>query len=233
MKTNAQTLEEFIEAYVRNKVKANPMKSYTDWVMQSGVDSGKIHTDAVRGLTLNYNASRGEYGAEAEGLYGMGLAASGYSDYITERARTDMKQGFKKAEDDYIENEKKNMRGFAAALEKENRKFTSTVKAIEGAGLVDFDSAYEYAVNAGFTGEDARAVAAAGSGIVRKKLKNTVMRAVVSKSLTKSQTRDYALSLGLCKEDADELSEYADDINAYISSSDYTSGYLDYLINKD
>ena len=174
MSIKTETLEQFVENYIQNKVKSNVKRSYEDWVRENGIDSNGIYSDTVRDLTLGYQTGKGGYGAVGENLYGMGLTYSGYSDYVNERAFSDMKKGLTAAKETFDKNEGKNMQGYVEAIEKEQRKFTTLVSSIENAGIADFNSAYEYAVSAGLSDEDAKMVAKAGSDIVRKKLKNSI-----------------------------------------------------------
>ena len=232
MATKKETLLSFVENYIQNKVKS-AADSYAGWVMANGKNSGKIYSDSMRAAELGGRLNSGRTGAGAEALYSLGLSDSGYSDYVKNKAYSDMKKDFSLAEESYRANEKSNMTGYLKNLDTEKKKLTSAVNSIESAGLLKYGEAYDYAVMMGLNEADASAVAKTGSEIVRKKLKNNVMKLAVNKRFTRTETREYALSLGLSEEDAAELSEYAENINAFINSSDYEGGYLDYLKNQN
>ena len=233
MATKTQTLEDFVENYIQNKINSNAEKTYAGWVIANGVNSDKILSDDVRKLTLDYRKDNGDYGILAEKLHGMGLSSSGYSNYLNEKAYSDMKSGIADAKKQFAQNEQENLVRYADYTDAQKKKFTGIVNSIENAGMIDFDSAYEYAVNSGLSENDAKMAAKTANDIVRKRLKDSIMKTVISKNLTKQQTLQYALSLGLNKDDAAELSYYADYINGYFNSSDYEGGYLDYLKNKN
>lgn len=232
MSKEKETFEDFVKKYIQNKAISSTKESYAEWLRSNGIDSMGVYSDTVREIESDYLRARGEHGANAERLASIGLTASGYSDYISGLAYSDMQNKKLIARDKLKDNEAKNLSGYRDYVKdytaKEEKAFSSAIKNIEGASIADFDKAYAYAVSTGLTDDGAKAAAKLATDSVRKKVKESVMKEILQKSLTEAQALEYALGLGLTEEDAKELSEYAKAINETVKSSDYVKSYPDF-----
>ena len=94
--------------------------------------------------------------------------------------------------------------------------------------MINYDTAYLYAISAGLPSSDARAAASAATEANKQDLKRKISKTIVSKSLTSLQAKEYALSLGFSLEEAEEIAKYADSINSS-ASVDGIKNYLDEL----
>ena len=226
----AGTIEEFVENYIENKKKAGPNEGYREWVVTNGIDSSKAYRDAVKDISLDYNKAKSEYGTRAERLGSLGLSASGYSDYLGGVAYSEMQRRKQSAKEDYAENEMKNLSGYSKYLkEKSNEKaklYDNVVSEITASKIIDYDKAYEYALNSGLDEENAASAAKRASDAAHKNLREEVLHTIVVRNFEDSQAREYALAMGLGEYEADELAEYAFRIN---QAAYYSSGYLEYL----
>lgn len=224
-----ETLEDFVENYIKNKKAA----SYAEWVERYGTNTERNYSDAIRSANADYRLARSEYGSVAERLGDMGLTANGYSDYLNGKAYSVMQEKKKEAKSDYAEGESANRIAYESYIEKlvadGKETYDGTVERITSAKISDYDEAYEYALAAGLSEKAAASAAREASGAVARQIKEAVMKTVINRSLTETQTREYALSLGLGEEDAAELAEYAKAINGYAKTS---GDYLKYLKEK-
>lgn len=223
------TLEEFIENYLQNKKKENTATGYADWLKTNGIQSEKIYADSIRDITGDYKRTRSEYGAVAEGLSDIGLTSSGYSDYLSGQAYSNMQKRKAGAISKYAENEAKNRTGYAEYLKERGEKYEKVLSAAKKSGIVELEDAFGYALAAGLDNESAALLAKTVNDTHKKELRDSALEAILRNKFNKKQARQYALSLGLGEEVANELAEYAYTMN---SSAYYSNGYLDYIEDK-
>ena len=231
--SSSPTLEEFVKTYIENKVKSSSVNSYADWLKANGVNAEKIYSDSIRDITADYERAKSEYGNKAESLAKLGLTASGYSDYLSANAYSTMQKRKAGARDKFAENEAKNRSGYTSYLneiiDKEGKAYKSIVSAITSQGIMNYEEAYNYAVGAGLSEENAKLAAKTASDMVRRDVREKVIKTIIAQNFNKKQAKEYALALGLDESDADELASYAGEINEYVHFDD---DYLEYLKNK-
>lgn len=231
--SSSKTLEEFVKTYIQNKAKSSSKESYADWLKSNGVNSEKIYSDSIRDITADYERAKSSYGAAAESLAELALSQSGYSDYLTANAYSAMQKRKAGAMNKYAENEAQNRSGYQSYLKEvsnaEEKAYKSVVSDLTSDGILDYEQAYNYAIGAGLSEENAILAAKTANDTVRKNLKQSAVKTIIAQGLNKKQAKEYALAIGLSEEDAEELSEYAGEINTYAYLD---SGYLEYLKNK-
>ena len=237
MSLKSQTLEEFVENYIKNKAKSNTKESYTDWLISNGINAESIYSTSIRDINADYARAKSEYGINAERLGRFGLGTSGYSDYINGKAYSEMQRSKADARNDYSEAAAKNAVGYQEYLkkytDKENERYEKIVNEITEKGIIDYSTAYNYAVGAGLGESMATAAAKTANDISLTKLKKSIINTVLSQQLTASQAKEYALNLGLGETDAEEIAKYASAANEYVSTSKYTDkDYLESLKEK-
>ena len=181
--------------------------------------------------------ARSEYGANAERLAELGLGASGYSDYLNGKAYAEMQRSKSDARESYMETASKNSAGYQEYLQKyaeaENKTYERIVSEITAKGIIDYSTAYNYAVGAGLGGDIAKAAAKTASDMSRAKLKESILKSVITQQLTSTQAKQYALQLGLSEEEAAEVAKFAGSANEYVSTDKYTDkDYLEDLKKK-
>ncbi len=232
MKTTP-TIEEFVENYIQNKKRAATADSYQDWVRSNGVDSGELYRNAIRDISGDYSRAKSEYGTRAEKLGELGLSASGYSDYLSGKAYSEMQKRKDSARSAYSDNERKNISGYQKYLEEKSeeaaRLYDNVVSEITAAKIISYDAAYEYALNSGLSEEFAASAAKKASDAAHKALRNEVINTIITRNFEDVQAREYALAMGLSEYEAEELGEYAFKIN---QSVHYSDDYLEYLESK-
>ena len=231
--STSPTLEDFVKTYIQNKAKSSSKESYSDWLISNGINSEKIYSDSIRDITGDYERAKSGYGSLGESLAELGLTASGYSDYLAANAYSTMQKRKMGAKNKYAENEAENRSGYSNYLREisdaASKAYKSVVTAISNEGIMDYEKAYNYAVGAGLSEDDAKLAAKTASDIVRKSIRQSIIKAIVSKGFNKKQAKDYSLALGLSEAEAEELGKYAAEINEY---EHFDSEYLEYLKNK-
>jgi hypothetical protein len=228
MAKTKETFEDYLKKYIKNKAISSTKEGYAEWLKTNGVDSEKIYTDTLRDIEADYQKARSEHGAAAEKLAELGLSSSGYSDYLNGVAYYQMQKNKLIAQDRKASNEKENLKGYRNYLEKHKDKaqktFTSVLTGIENAKITDYESAYEYAISAGLEESDATAAAKLATDSVVRKIKESIIKEIISNKLSEKETAEYAKALGLSEEDAKKLSEYAKSV----SGGDYVKAYPDF-----
>ena len=240
------SLENFIKTYVNNKLLSDTAESYESWLKKSGINSQLIYDRDLKDAETEYHKSKSEYGSRAEDLAEIGLSSSGYSDYLNAGAYSAMQKSKDYAKNRYIENENKNARGYADYLKsKESEKdnllkdyigilnsmdkeqstlYGNVIKNIASAGITDYETAYGYASNIGLSEELADSAARTATDEARRTRDTKIMETVISRTMTESQAKQYALSMGLTEEEANRIATYAKNINELIHSSDFAGG---------
>ena len=232
MKSNT-TLEDFVKNYVQSKASSETNEEYRKWLKNNGVNSELIYDASIKDITGDYAKAKSEHGSLAESLGRLGLTASGYSDYLSGKAYSEMQKRKAGARDAYLKNESENRKGYADYVaikaKAESNTYADAVKEISDAGIINYDEAYKLAVGKGLPSDIAELAAKVGSDSVRKKTRENVLKVIISQGFSQKQAQQYALALGLSKEDAEELADYANKINR---ESHYSTDYLEYLKEK-
>lgn len=121
----------------------------------------------------------------------------------------------------------------AAKSESEKKRLNTTIRTrLEDAAIINYDDAYQYAIEMGAAEEDAKMLAGTTTKIAREKAQSSVIKAIVNKRYTKNQAMEYALSLGLSPDDAEALAEIAFKTNESTENITSYDDYLKYLENK-
>ena len=84
----------------------------------------------------------------------------------------------------------------------------------------------------GLDEKNAESLAKTTTEIARSNAMTRVTEAIISKGLTMTQAREYALGLGLSESDAEALAELAFKANESVGDITSYKEYLDYLKNK-
>ena len=241
---SSESLEDFIKTYLENQAIANTKESYESWAKKNAINSKSLYSTRLADAKTDYMKSKSEYGKLGEALAKNGLSASGYSDYISSRAYSDYQKAKDSAFSEYSENERKNLRdyeaytsaiddknnslvkdylGYLVKLDKteDNSVYIDTITNIGKQNITDYETAYKIALESGLDEKLAASVAEIGTSIVKNSIKTKVMDSVVKHSMTEEEARQYALSLGLDSESAEQIAAYAKSIN----DGFYTGGF--------
>ena len=230
------SLENFVESYIAAKKKENKRLGFSDWLKQNSVstpDGGKLKSAAGELLR-----AQNTYGKTAEKLGTNGMLGSGYEKRLAEISRAKAGENFTEAKaslSDKIQKAKTSYQNYLSKNAGLNaRIFRSTVNSIKDSSITDYDTAYFYAIGAGLSENDAKAAATAATDAVKKDLKVSISKSIISKKLTELEAREYATTLGFSKDEIEEIAAYAKRVNELIGSGDISyEDYLKYLENKE
>ncbi len=230
--TNKSSLEDFIKTYLNNKIIAGEGESYENWVKSVGINSDALYANDIANIDSEYMRAKSEYGVNAERLGQLGING-GYSDYLNGKAYSEMQKSKNQAKDRYLENERKNLSDYSAYKSENeskmqdyiqllideknntNKLYADVMQRITDGRITDYNIAFNYAVNAGLDKTQAAALAKTAIEDSSKKRKADIMQTIVNSLMNEKQARNYALGLGLSKEEAEEMALYAKAINSY------------------
>jgi hypothetical protein len=232
------TLEDFIKNYINNLQIQNTRESYEDFVKRQGIDSSGILNRGISEAEGDYVRASTGYGRLAEGLSGMGLSGSGYSDYLGSMAYSALQKTKEGLLFDYAENERRNVKnyesylseiakqnkseikdyvGFLVSLDKKTtQSFADVVKTINSQNITNYEAAYKVATEAGLTGEVAENAANIGCALATEAKYKTVIDKIISHNFSESEAYYYARSMGYSESEARIIAGHAKNINSTI-----------------
>ena len=205
---------------------------YAEWIAKSGE-----HPSEARSLTgaamTEYEMARTGYGRRAVSLAEAGLSDSGYAEYLEKMAKEERDGAVAMAKSLHGSALASGKRGYAeyldAAREEGKSLYESTLKKLVSEKFTDERAAYDRARELGLDGERAYEAAQLATGEVVRELKIKVMSAISTKRLTAYQAKLYAASIGLGKDDAEQLASYAYSVNESADINGGSESFLEYL----
>ena len=237
-----KTFEQFLKTYLDNQAIADPKESYTDWVKAKAKDPKTLFKEREDSIAVANLKSKSGYGKTAESLASSGLLRSGYADYINKRSDKIKLSSLNEAYTKYGSSEGESIRGYneyIAARQKSDEEallgsyesYSEVVSKLTDVGIVDFDSAYEYAISSGLSEKEAASAADTAVEVIKRGLKESVIKKALSERLSDGETYAFAMGIGLSEADARELAGYVKSMNNLVTPTDGSS-YADYLKDK-
>ncbi len=204
-----------LEDYVKNIVN----KSLQNKVVYD--EPHRKYSEAVSKLISEAKREETNYGSLAERLADSGLTRSGYADYIDTRvknkAKKSLESSLRKKEQMDKEIDLSNQT-FAKEEAEHIQKIKNEVLLYADKNKVnEFNALFEYGINIGLSSNDAKQIAEEISEKAKQELRlkniEKTRNTILSRRFTKAQAYEYAISLGLSQEDAEELGNFAYKMN--------------------
>lgn len=225
-------LEDLIKSYLNKKPLSRDEAAYRSWAKKNGITADLALAAELSAAHADYKKSLSNHGSRAESLASAGLMGSGYADFLSTGAAKALSDRIRAADKGYSDREAASKSGYSKHLNAEaaaRSKLISTAKSkINSEGLVKYEDAYGKALELGLKAEDAEKIARDTTTEMIGERRLKVISAIVNKRYTGKQAKDYALSLGLPDELAEELAELARKTNQEVKLGNEES-YLDYL----
>lgn len=227
------TLEKFLDTYLKNKKLDNEAKSYADWLERNASDPSEDYEQQLRQIETDYQRAQPGYGARAEELGTRGLNG-GYADYLSGKAYATRQQLLDRARRQYRQHTRETRKGYAQYLDEYRTAQQSATRAaadsIRSSGSLDYNTAYQYALSVGLNDENAKAAATEGIGAAKDVLRKKVFALIDAQSLSRPRAIAYALNLGFSEEEANEIGNYAYQMQRPVSGASYEGeDFTDYL----
>lgn len=227
----ATSLEEFLKKYTSGRASENEAMSLDEYTASLGLDPTRDYVGAMTGAMARKRTSDTGYGRTREELHDAGLAGGGYAEYLTQKANDTLVEDMSDALGAKLDAESEIDAGYAKYLksykDKQAAKATAVRNRLLSNEVVNPDTSYAIAVNAGLSADDAAAVSAEVYSVMRDRIFTDCLERVASLELDATGARLYAKSMGLTDADADSL---ASEAAAYLRYyKDYAGSYLEYL----
>ncbi len=228
------SLENFLNKYIGNRERENRAMSLAEYTESLGKSPNDGYLAALTGALNRRRTSDTDYGETAERLRDSGLAGGGYEEFLTRRADEQLELDRDSALGAKLREEAEIDAGYAKYLKSFRDKEISRANRIRQQLLsnevVNPDTSYAIAVNAGLSADDAAAVSAEVYSIMRDRIFTGCLERVATLELDAEGAREYAIRMGLTEADADALASEARDYLKYYK--DYAGSYMDYLEDK-
>ena len=197
--------------FLTKKKKENKPTDFASWIRKYGT----ANTNAVtpdRAATLRAKSAP-TYGKNAEWLSENGLLTSGYARYLSETAERDFSAAKQKYAADEAAAKEKNLSGYARYLTSHEDKQSSLHKQmIDSIGRdesFNLEDAYQKAIAAGLTDENARSAAELGVATAKKRITSRLLELILKDRLSKKRVEDYARAAGFSDEEVERFGLYA------------------------
>ncbi len=202
-----KTLSEFIENYIKNLGISGAPQPFEDYKASLDNDYDGSFTKAVRSALTKKRQSASDYGAVGEELSDMGLSNSGYQSYLSRLASDKYKSTLSSLEEKRNIAQGQALSGYADYLRqfaKNEGSLRNSVKEhLLDRNVIDFNTAYEYAINAGLSDSDARSISNSVYAINRQKVIKQILDQVLTLRLDENSVKLYAKAIGLNDDDTD------------------------------
>ncbi len=223
------TLEDFIKKY--NESKKKSQKTYSEWLSEQGDMTEINYSDAIKDAQIEYDRARSGYGRTGELLSQKGLNGSGYASFLDSNAYSELQNSKREAEKKKNAAQIKNKSAYASYLQDldsaQSKLTEDAISNIYKYGASDYDTSYKLAILSGLDEETAKHVAdlSVAIGVGNKKISVSTKRALLSelmrKRLTGDKAKAFLTACGLSEEEAEDISEAAEEaIYGNSSSSD-------------
>ena len=218
-----KTLSDFIKNYIKNLGISGTPQPFEDYKASLGDNYDGAYASAVAAALAKKRRSQSAYGTTAEGLSDRGLARSGYQEHLSRLSAERYEDTLSSLEERRKVAEDKALSGYAAYLSdyaKREGELRNTVKDhLLERNVLDTETAYGYAINAGLSERDARSISESIYSINRQKMIKQIIEKVMTLRLNETTTELYARAAGLNDEDIAYVTELAGEFFNYFDSS--------------
>lgn len=211
--TKIASLKSFLDTYIKNQSINNGPNNYTAYIAEQSSKIDNTYAKAMEKLYLNSAKSRAGYGTNAQSLSNMGLSNSGYAKYIDSQVNSQLDAG--KSALLSQESEERDALGtsykdYLRNYSEERGKLTNSItdKLISNK-ILDYKSAYSYAISAGLSHEEANVASQNAYSALRQGVISSLITDLTNMHLTVDMAETLAKSYGLNSEDVERVRNYA------------------------
>ena len=164
-------------------------ESINDWLSREASERERRLYDGRVASRASYLDALTTRGANAERMLSLGLTDSGYAKHLDTRAKKTHAQrlvGLEHEYDSAVADDIGDYKKHIATLEKKRDElYNRTMTELTGSGTVNYDDAYEAAVNAGLDKSTAVQLAKRATTKTRYRLRSKVLNRIVEESLSR------------------------------------------------
>lgn len=215
-------------AFITQKKRENDPQSFSIWMRKNGTQMKNTLTPD-KAATLKVKSAPTQ-GLAAEGLFDKGLSGSGYARFLGEEAARSFQNAKKAYAEDSASALEKNLSGYARYLTSHEEGQASLRKQmIDRIGKgesFNTETAYQIALSAGLTDENAKVAASLGVAAAKEKATSRLLEMILEERLKDYRVMEYARSMGFNEEEVERFGAYAREINATKAPSTFPDGFF-------
>lgn len=226
---NKSALEEYIGTYLLSRGKPSGALSFENYKAGRGIRYEEDYKDGVTRARAALLSSDPYRGSEAERLFSDGLGTSGYREHLAKKAKSTYEGTLKSLYEKRQRDEEKAIGGYASYLSDYKESRDSLIRSVRTDlmrnSIVNQETAFQYAISAGLSNEEARGVSYAVYEAGRDKIMAEAIEKATSLRLNGEAAALMAEKMGLTYEDsravAKEVDEYLGTIKEYTVPDEY------------
>lgn len=207
------SLQSFFDTYIKNQSISNGTADYQAYIAEQSAKIDDTYNDALERLYSDSVRSRSTYGTTAQALSNMGLTNSGYAKFIDSQSKSMLKAG----KDDIISKESDKRSELGASykdyikdyVNNRNKLTASITDKLINNGILDYNSAYSYAVSAGLSDKEAKVASQNAYNALRQNVITSIVTKLTDMHLTTDMATTLAKSYGLNAADVERVRNYA------------------------
>lgn len=202
--------------FITKKRKENEPGSFSVWMRKYGT---ALKNDLTPDKAATQKAlSAPTHGKAAEALFDKGLHASGYASYLAAEADHTFQSAKQKYAQDTASALEKNLSGYARYLtshrEAQDTLRKQMIDRISKGESFDEGIAYETAIAAGLTEENAKAAVSIGIAAAKERATSRLLEMILEQRLLSNRAMEYAREMGFNQEEIEKFGAYAKQINS-------------------
>lgn len=229
MSSKSVTLEDFIKNYKKTEKKP---KSYSEWLNEQG--NQPDFSDEIAEAQKEYDRKKASYGKRGEALSSRGLLGSGYAAYLDANAYSELQSTRRGIDEKRDLHELQKRKGYADYLSRENEKTEAlgekVLKNIIEYKAGDSSAAHLLGLMAGLDPESAKAIAEAGSSVVKytegimdSEQKRAILYQTIDRRLSGNEAFAFAIACGMNEDDAQKIVDATDKLYGSLFSALFSS----------
>ena len=207
------SLQSFFDDYIKNQSINNGPGEYQAYIAEQSAKIDSTYSNALENLYSDNAKSYAGYGTTAQRLSDMGLTDSGYAKYINRLAKTRLESG----KDDLLSQKYEARSALGASYEdyiksyvdKRNTLTANITDKLIGNKILDYASAYSYAVSAGLSDSEAKIASQNAYNALRQGIISSIITDLTNMHLTTDMATTLAKSYGLNNADVERVRNYA------------------------
>ncbi|MBP3592490.1 MAG: hypothetical protein J6K14_08415 [Clostridia bacterium] len=203
-------------AFITKKKRENEPGSFSVWMRKHGTEL-KNELTPDKAATIKAKSAP-THGTNAEALFDKGLTGSGYARFLADEADRSFKAAKQNYDRDAASTLEKNLSGYARYLtshrEAQDTLRKQMIERIGRGESFDTEGAYQIAIAAGLTEENARAAATLGVAAAKERATSRLLEMILEQRLQAARVTEYARSMGFNDEELERFAAYAKQINS-------------------
>ena len=207
------SLQSFFDDYIRNQSINNGTADYQAYIAAESRKIDDTYSSAIEKLYSDSARAKAGYGTTAEMLGDMGLTNSGYAKYVDSRINESLKSGIS----DVLSQKSTAKSSLGSSYEDyvkdyvndRNKLTVSITDKLISNKILNYDSAYFYAVTAGLSDNEAKIAAENAYNALRQGVISSIITELTNMHLTADMATTLAKSYGLNGADVERVRNYA------------------------